>query len=298
MVDGIYNAILGSAISLTVILIYLGIIEDVGDMIKHKNPGPIIWSFIKVMFAAGILIGGKYLMVLIFSIGKEFIDKIVLQNGVNVFSASTWVTVPDKVVNATNGLSTTSGILFWVVTLIAALVIMVVCFSIMLTVYGRLFKIYMHIAIAPIPLACFASRSTMQHFLAFIKSFVGVMLEGIVIIVACMIFSAFANGFDINNQIEGVVTEQAEMEIPAGYTEEDVQNIMESENCTWEEAIEKLYMLDEAVHNPFEKEPSDEVKAENAELVWKYLGEMLFLFVLLAAVIKGADDYVRKLIGV
>ena len=282
VVNTIYDALLGSAISLMIVFIYMGLIEDMGDMIKHKNPGPVIWAFVKILFSAGILIYGKYLLVLIFSIGKDLIDKIVLKNGVNVFETSAWVTMPDAIVNATQGMAIGTGIVFWIVTLIAALVIMVVCFTVMLTIYGRLFRIYMHIAIAPIPLACFNSKSTMQHFMAFIRSFAGVILEGLVIIVACLIFSAFASGFDSSN--------------PTGKTPESATEIIEDVKDEFEE--NGGGGLSDAVETVSGKITGTEQTAENAEKVWLYLAEMLFLFIMLAGIIKGADDYVKRWIGV
>lgn len=43
----------------------------------------------------------------------------------------------------------------WAVTLIGSLVITILAFIMILTVYGRFFKIYLYTAIAPIPLATF-----------------------------------------------------------------------------------------------------------------------------------------------
>ena len=61
-----------------------------------------------------------------------------------------------------------------------------------LTVYGRFFKLYMYTAISPIPLASAASESTQHTALTFIKSYAAVCLEGAIIVLACIIFSAFA----------------------------------------------------------------------------------------------------------
>ena len=62
-----------------------------------------------------------------------------------------------------------------------------------MTVYGRFFKLYMYTALAPVALSSFAGEGTSQMGLAFIKSYVGVCMEGAVIVLACLIFSAFAS---------------------------------------------------------------------------------------------------------
>ena len=62
-----------------------------------------------------------------------------------------------------------------------------------MTIYGRFFKLYLYLAIAPIPLSTFAGEPTKQVGKSFIKSFCAVCLEGAIIVLACIIFSLFAS---------------------------------------------------------------------------------------------------------
>ena len=62
-----------------------------------------------------------------------------------------------------------------------------------LTVYGRFFKLYLYTAIAPIPLSTFAGESTSHVGQSFLKSFTAVCLEGAIIVLSCIIFSLFAS---------------------------------------------------------------------------------------------------------
>ena len=48
-------------------------------------------------------------------------------------------------------------------------------------------------AIAPIPLASFAGQPSSSIGVAFLKSYAAICLEGCVIVLACVIFSAFAS---------------------------------------------------------------------------------------------------------
>ena len=57
--------------------------------------------------------------------------------------------------------------------------------------YGRFFYIYIYTALAPIPLASFAGESTQNVGVSFLKSYVGVCMEGAVIVLACVIYSGF-----------------------------------------------------------------------------------------------------------
>ena len=62
-----------------------------------------------------------------------------------------------------------------------------------LTVYSRFFSLYMSTAIAPIPLARFAGQPSSSIGIAFLKSYAAICMEGCVIVLACVIFSAFAS---------------------------------------------------------------------------------------------------------
>ena len=61
-----------------------------------------------------------------------------------------------------------------------------------LTVYGRMFSLWMYAAIAPIPLSAFAGEPTSSVGKNFLRSYAGVCLQGVVIALACIIFSALA----------------------------------------------------------------------------------------------------------
>ena len=51
----------------------------------------------------------------------------------------------------------------------------------------------MYTALAPLPLAAFAGESTQSVGISFLKCYVGVCLEGAVIVLACVIYSAFVS---------------------------------------------------------------------------------------------------------
>ena len=81
----------------------------------------------------------------------------------------------------------------WLVSLLGSLFITVMSFILILTVYGRFFKLYLYTAISPLPLASFAGEGTSNVGKAFIKSYIGVCMEGAVIVLACLIYTAFLN---------------------------------------------------------------------------------------------------------
>ena len=66
----------------------------------------------------------------------------------------------------------------WLVTLLGSLFITVLAFIMILTVYGRFFKLYMYAALSPIALSSFAGESTSFIGKSFLKSYIGVCMEG------------------------------------------------------------------------------------------------------------------------
>lgn len=92
------------------------------------------------------------------------------------------------------------------ITFIGSLFITIMSFIIILTVYGRFFKLYIYTAISPIPLATFAGEPTQSIGISFLKSYAAVCLEGAIIVLACIIFSAFAASPPVVNEDAAAAT--------------------------------------------------------------------------------------------
>lgn len=265
-VSKIYDALMGPAVSILIIGFYIALIHDSGEFIKTRHAGSVVWTFILLCFTASLLQGGKYILLLIFWCFKEILQTVTGPNGTNFLDLS-WVELPKQVKLATSGLGATKATLFFIVVLIFALVIMVCSFTIIMVVYGRLFNIYLHIAVAPLALACGAAGPLRSTFVSYLKSFVGVCLQGVVIVIVCMVFSAFANSFDFNT----VTSDQQIVELKEDMTEEEFQ-------AWWEQ-----WGMD-----------NKELEAKKAEVLWTYLSQMLFLYLIMAGMIKGADNFIHQ----
>ncbi len=96
--------------------------------------------------------------------------------------------LPTEIVDKIESVGMLESIPLWIVTLLGSLLITVLSFVMILTVYGRMFKMYMYTAIAPIPISSFAGEPTQSIGKNFIRSYVGVCLEGAIIALACMYY--------------------------------------------------------------------------------------------------------------
>lgn len=100
--------------------------------------------------------------------------------------------LPAEMVTAIESCSFFESVPLWAVTLIGSLVITVLSFIMIMSVYGRFFKLYLYTAIAPVPLSTFAGEPTQSVGKGFVKSYSAVCLKGAIIILACVIFSLFS----------------------------------------------------------------------------------------------------------
>ena len=118
------------------------------------------------------------------------------------------VALPQEIADAIRDVGFFASIPLWLVTLLGSLFITVLAFIMILTVYGRFFKIYMYAALSPVALASFAGEGTSHFGKAFLRSYVGVCMEGAVIVLACIIFSAFSSsGTPVVDSSASVVTQ-------------------------------------------------------------------------------------------
>ena len=125
----------------------------------------------------------------LFQIVQGLISSIM---GAAGFGAPQETILPQEIINAIEECGFLESVPLWAVTLIGSLFITVLSFVMVMTVYGRFFKLYLYTAIAPVPLAAFAGESTQSVGVSFLKSYAAVCLEGAIIVLGCIIFSVFA----------------------------------------------------------------------------------------------------------
>ena len=133
---------------------------------------------------------GLELMLAVFSIVQGMVSTIITQSGSSGMSS---VSLPQELIDAINNVGFWDSIPLWAVTLIGGLLITVLSFTMILTVYGGMFSLWMYAAIAPIPLSTFACEPTSSVGKNFIRSYAGMCLQGVVIALSCIILSAISS---------------------------------------------------------------------------------------------------------
>ena len=176
--------------ALLVLFFLIGIIKHYNSFSEVKRPEQAIKLFLRFVIAKTVVTYGLDLMLAVFKIMQGVISKAISASGIG---GDTNMVLPSSIINAIEECSFWESIPLWAVTLIGSLIVTVLSFIMILTVYGRFFKLYMYAAIAPIPLSSFAGEGTSNIGKSFLKSFVAVGLEGMIIFIACIIYSVFAS---------------------------------------------------------------------------------------------------------
>lgn len=175
---------------LLVLFFAMSIFKSTASFRDFQRPEYALKHFIRFVAAKVAVTYAMDLMVKLYEICGGVVQQITSGMG-GIAGAA--VTLPSAVETAIEDVGFWASIPLWLVTILGSLFITVLAFIMIMTVYGRFFKLYMYTALAPVPISSFAGEGTSQMGKAFIKSYVGVCLEGAVIVLACVIFSAFVS---------------------------------------------------------------------------------------------------------
>ena len=200
----INGAVQAIGLALLVLFFVVGVVRTCGSFTDVKKPEHALKLFVRFAIAKGVITYGLELMLALFNIVQGTISTIMTSAG---FGTPNQTTLPAEMVTTIESCGFFESIPLWAVTLIGGLFITVLSFIMIMTVYGRFFKLYMYTALAPIPLSTFAGEPSQNVGKSFIKSYCAVLLEGAVIVLACIIFSLFASTPPVVNPDAAAVTQ-------------------------------------------------------------------------------------------
>ena len=235
VIVSINGALKAVGTALLVLFFLVGVVKTAGSISEVKRPEHALKLFVRFAIAKGVITYGLDLMTAIFRIVQGVINTTM--HTANIGTVTT-ITLPTEITNAVKSLSFLESIPVWAVSLIGCLVVIVLSFVMIMSVYGRFFKLYLYTAIAPIPLSTFAGEPSSHIGKSFLKSYAAVCLEGAIIVLGCIIFSIFTAS-----------------------------------------------------------PPSVNTSATATTMVWTYLGELIFILLVLTGTIKMADRVVREMFG-
>ena len=199
----IHGALQAIGYALLVLFFVVGVVKTCGSFTEVKRPEHALKIFIRFAIAKGVVTYGLELMMALFNIVQGITSTIMKTAG---FGSTEDTVLPDEIIKAVEDCGFFESIPLWAVTLIGGLFIAVLSFIMIMSVYGRFFRLYLYTAIAPIPLSSFAGEPSQNIGRSFLKSYAAVCLEGAIVVLACIIFSLFASSPPVVNPDAAVVT--------------------------------------------------------------------------------------------
>ena len=186
----IHGALQAIGYALLVLFFVVGVVKTCGSFTEVKRPEHALKIFIRFAIAKGVVTYGLELMMALFNIVQGITSTIMKTAG---FGSTEDTVLPDEIIKAVEDCGFFESIPLWAVTLIGGLFITVLSFIMIMSVYGRFFRLYLYTPIAPIPLSSFAGEPSQNIGRSFLKSYAAVCLEGAIVVLACIIFSLFAS---------------------------------------------------------------------------------------------------------
>lgn len=190
VIKNIYEGMQAIGFALLVLFFVIGVMKTAGSLTEIKKPEHAIKLFLRFAIAKIVVTYGMQIMSSIFQIAQGMVSKVIT---ISTISNSTRSTLPKAIITSIENCGFFESIPLWAVTLIGCLIITVLSFIMIMTVYGRFFKLYLYTAMAPIPLSSFAGEPTQNIGKSFLKGYMAICLEGVVIVLSCVIFSLFAS---------------------------------------------------------------------------------------------------------
>lgn len=199
----IHDSVQAIALALVVLFFVIGVLKTCSNITELKRPEKAVKLFLRFAIAKGLVTYGLDLMLSLFKIFQGVSLTIMKTSGLNAMNT---ITLPNQIITAIEDTSFIDSVPLWAVTLIGSLFVTVLSFIMIMTVYGRFFKLYLYTALAPIPLSTYAGEPTQHIVRSFFKSYSAVCLEGAIVTLSCIIFSLFASSPpDIDSSAKAVI---------------------------------------------------------------------------------------------
>lgn len=189
VVTEINGALQAVGYSLLILFMAMSIFKSAAGFQEFKRPEQALRHFIRFVATKTAITYGMDIMVTIFTICGGVVSSIASRMG----AMTSQLAMPDEMVTAIESVNFLASIPLWIVSLFGSLFITALSFIMILTVYSRFFRLYMYTALAPIPLSAFGGEVTSGTGKAFIKSYIGVCMEGAIVVLSCLIYSAFVS---------------------------------------------------------------------------------------------------------
>ena len=150
VMQSLHNAMIGIGYALIVLFFAISLFKNTANFHELKRPEAAVHYLIRFVAAKTLVGYGMDIMLNIFSICNGVVSDMAAGMG---GISQAMVALPGEVQSAIENVGFLASIPLWLVTILGSLFITVLSFIMIMSVYGRFFKLYLYTAIAPVPLS-------------------------------------------------------------------------------------------------------------------------------------------------
>lgn len=273
----VHTILLTIAITIADMFIWVELIETTTRWIEIRKASVLLFFLIQIVCVNAVIYHSKNILITVYSIVLGVTKSVMTSTGMLKSDGTILfnVSVPDELYDAVNTLKITDAMAVFIFIVIISLWVCVSTISVVMIVYVRLFNLYLLIVISPLAFACAMSRRTRFIFGNFLKTFVSVSIEAVLLVLVLYIFKNLLEqgiNVDLNSKSSnpGVFQFITDKTMTAG----GMGALVTAKNI-------------------FLKNNSADVL-----VVITYLLEMSFLFAVMLGMVKGAERIVNKVFGI
>lgn len=321
-VENIYMAIWAIGVTIAGILIWMGLLQTTDRYAELRRPTVWVKFLVEIVLVNALLWYGKDILLTLVNIGQGITRTLMQKTGIiDANGDSIFHTVlPSTLDSAVRSMNLSSQIGLFIVVVIASLWIVISTCGVLLAVYGRLFNLYLLIMIAPLPISTAIGKPTRFVSLNYLKTFMSVVMEAVVIVLVLYLFSVFfttQGKIELNLELKTDVISSAREEdsvmslniansiasgefTAAAVTQDDIEKYRNGELKPWKIVAK---MTDDEIIDWYRTEGPGSLNGfvpfENADsAMFSYMAQIGFLFLMLFGMLKGTDKLVNRIFGV
>ena len=268
-VENIYQALLIVGLSLANIFVWVELIESTSRWAELRKSSVLITFVVEIVVVNALMYYGKDILITVYSIGQGITRGVMEKTGmINASGQSLFnIQVSDDFVEAVGRMNISAGIALLRVIIIVSAWICVSTIAVLLTVYVRIFNLYILIAVSPLAFACAMSKRTRFVFENFCRTFASVTVEAVVLVLVMYLFSQFFSS--------GINIDMTQGSTPS------------SDTLGW-----LLTLI-----SPTLAIPAGGLNPANVTSIFEYLITMAFLFAVMLGMVKGSENLVKRIFG-
>lgn len=190
VIQTLHGTMQAVAYALMVLFFCFGIFKTAANVAELKRPEIAFKMFFRFALTKAAISHGMELLLAVLRLAQGMLSSAA--GSLKDLSALASV-LPQEAISKIGQTGFFESIPVFLVAFIGHLGVIAMCFIMLLTVYGRFFRVYIFTAIAPIPLSSFAGETSSMIGKSFAKAYAGVCVEGLTIVLACVVFSAYTS---------------------------------------------------------------------------------------------------------